>query len=263
MFQVLADGICRKRGGAIQCVWKESQTEPIHSVHLTLFFLFHIDPLTMFSRTPLIVFPVNSMLFNTSNSQSEDENSSKRLQIHNHAKYLLRETSDFIENFAKVHGEKRPRLPIFFVKSFNYLKKEAKKINFEDSFLNFLPNGIEMQLLTKYGPSEDFPKFVENGFLEDKKQTIVNDVAQFYTDIIQYVKDTYSVSKQIPVFPYSYFMTLKTFQQRIGENSKINKRIVDEIPEQVQLGLKMYMGEVIENDFVDNCTDKYDENTCL
>ncbi|KAF1760828.1 hypothetical protein GCK72_009078 [Caenorhabditis remanei] len=106
-----------------------------------------------------------------------DEKAAEKQQIFESARLLQQEVSRFLEQQVDVQDDNenpvRPRLPIFFAKGFNALKAKEVALNYECPLLNLIPYTIQMQLLTEFGPSEDYPKLDKNGFFIETPKPVM------------------------------------------------------------------------------------------
>ncbi|CAL2031826.1 unnamed protein product [Caenorhabditis brenneri] len=127
----------------------------------------------------------------------------------------------------------------------------AKEINYEDAFLNFLPNSVQIQVLTEFGLSVVFPKTVANFFLEDVKAPLTEEIKRLYSEVVLYLENGMQSSDRVKELPVFFHLTVKSLQQRAREedvteeekqmvrsiNWKMQKVLEDAFPSKVHGGL--------------------------
>ncbi|CAL2031828.1 unnamed protein product [Caenorhabditis brenneri] len=127
----------------------------------------------------------------------------------------------------------------------------AKELKYEDAYLNFLPNGVRMQVLTELGPSVHFPKTVSDYFLEEEKAPIAEEIKRLQDEILFYLGNKWKSSQRIKELPVFFHLTVKSLQQRaevedVTEkekqmaqtiNRKMQKILEDAFPRKVYGGL--------------------------
>ncbi|KAF1760535.1 hypothetical protein GCK72_008784 [Caenorhabditis remanei] len=184
-----------------------------------------------------------------------DEHAAEKKKIFDLATLLREEVSRFLEQQVDVQEDTenptRPRLPIFFVKGFNALKsKEAALDNYKCPYLNVLPYTIQMQLLTEFGPSEDYPKLDENGCFIETPKPVMEEVEQLEEDLIDFVTNHYICTGDMCLLPSSLYPTMKDIANKLlttedeeaeGRMFSLDANVEDEILERI--------GELLE----DNC----------
>ncbi|KAF1761034.1 hypothetical protein GCK72_009290 [Caenorhabditis remanei] len=143
----------------------------------------------------------------------------------NLARHLLMEVSRFVDHQVDVQkstNPTRPRLPSFFVKTFNYLKSQETSLKYVDSYLNILPHTIQMQLLTEFGPSEDYPKLDEKGYFIETPIPLLDQIVQLEKDVIDYVTNAYKCTGKVLDIPHSFY---KTYDRLVGESKGVNEEM--------------------------------------
>eukprot|EP00081_Caenorhabditis_elegans_P019093 NP_499736.1 Uncharacterized protein CELE_F56A8.8 [Caenorhabditis elegans] len=192
--------------------------------------------------------------------KSDREIAKLKKDIHVFARKINEECERFIDNHIEVNGEEdavNQRIPTFFIKSYNFLKKEAESVSYEDRFLDFIPQCIRMKVTTEqYGPPNCFPEADENGYLKDEPKRLADELVQFYVDVIEYVRFTFVCTGKIPILPHSYYLTLFVYQKRVEESTLFNKSLVRMIPEVLQsmLNVGTFGNQNIGIDYVTDCT---------
>ncbi|EFO88230.1 hypothetical protein CRE_07755 [Caenorhabditis remanei] len=161
-------------------------------------------------------FPI---LFSGSSAQL-DEKAAEKKQIFDSAALLQKEVSRLLEQQVDLQEDTenpvRPRLPIFFVKGFNALKAKEAALNYKCPYLNLIPYTIQMQLLTEFGPSEDYPKLDKNGYFIETPRPVMEEIEQLEVDLIDYITYHYICTDKMPLLPSSLSSTMKDIGRKLG-----------------------------------------------
>ncbi|EGT48200.1 hypothetical protein CAEBREN_22207 [Caenorhabditis brenneri] len=184
----------------------------------------------------------------------------KQRYIRKLAIFLRDEVTDFIEQKIYLDDKERPNYPTYFIKCFNVLKREAEEINYVDDFLNFLPNAIEMSLLTEFGPSGNSPKFDSNGYLKDTKLSIDEELENCYDDFIDLIFHSFLDSEKFRDLPMCFFLMIKHFEHRIAteETTDLERTKVSLMAKKMQFRCGMTMASHCPKDYVERCTQRYE-----
>ncbi|EFO96010.1 hypothetical protein CRE_15732 [Caenorhabditis remanei] len=164
----------------------------------------------------------------TESSAPLDENAAEKKQIFESARLLQQEVSRFLEQQVDLQDiPNRPRLPIFFVKGFNALKAKEAALSYKCPILNLVPYTIQMQLLTEFGPSEDYPKLDKNGFFIETPRPVMKEIEQLEGDLIDYITYHYICTDKMPLLPSSLFSTMMDIGKKLGTD--LDEKAVDRL----------------------------------
>ncbi|CAL2031827.1 unnamed protein product [Caenorhabditis brenneri] len=131
----------------------------------------------------------------------------------------------------------------------------ANKLNYEDAFLNFLPNSVQMQVLTELGPSVVFPKTAANFFLEDQRVPLAEEIQRLQDEVVFFFKHELGSLPRIKELPVAYHLTVKSIQRRAEEEdaTKEEKQMAQSINWRMQKVLEDAFPRKVRGGFVEDC----------
>ena len=155
----------------------------------------------------------------TESSAQLDEKAPEKQQISDSARLLQQEVSRFLDQQVDLQDiPNRPRLPIFFAKGFNALKAKEAALNYKCPYLNLIPYTIQMQLLTEFGPSEDYPKLDKNGYFIETPRPVMEEIEQLEIDLLDYITFNYICTDKMGNLPSSLYLTMKDIAKKLSSN---------------------------------------------
>ncbi|CAI2350263.1 unnamed protein product [Caenorhabditis sp. 36 PRJEB53466] len=180
------------------------------------------------------------------------------------AQQIRDETVLFIENWAvmdehqismpasKFLEDHPPRLPIFFVKSYNSLKELCKTIPTCDPVLDMVPHAVQMAIWSEAPKRIEMPEVLSDGLLkEDETETLEEQVRRLQADTEQYVEFSYVCRGELPSL-HAYIRTCAVFKKRaVRENVDSDLReLIFNLGRLVNARLTRLMGpDVIPRDY--------------
>ena len=131
----------------------------------------------------------------------------------------------------------------------------AKTLNYEDRYLNFLPNGVRMQVLTELGPAVHFPKTVGDYFLEEEKAPIAEEIQRLQEEALFYLENKWKALQRIKELPSFFHLTVKNIQQRAEEEgvTEEEKQLAQSINWRMQKALEDAFPRKVRGGLVEDC----------